>query len=291
MEANSEDARKKRAQMQSSEEEKSKKVRVREYQSDRSLRESNDRLPQGESRSVQEPPARAIHPSDFSCTRLLDEINAKETSTYFPLQRNPKIWDLESALRYLIQVEGDVKEYLGENSDATPWVTFRAGHAGDASVIAQWYRNSSGMESPEMEVSKAEESGESGQDESKTSMLELWLADGLGDEDTPPAIHALLAQVHGNSEDGNGITSALGAVGLLTLAWDQGERTLRVEWIHIDSTIEKTFATVLEQRIWLRISALAHMTACQLVVVDESLISQTAKPKSRTNEKPSPRAE
>jgi hypothetical protein len=201
-----------------------------------------------------------------------------------------QVWDLESALLYLVRVEG-AKEYIA--NDKSAWVTFRAGHAGDASTIASLYRQSKRRNmqenSPELETAQLDTNSE--EESSVSSMLEVWLADGMGDEDTPPSVYSLLAHVHtgttidepsptaSESSSSKAVTTTspspspssttLGAVSLLTLAWADGERILRVEWMHVDPSLPPEVTSTLEKRLWLRLSSLSWMTACQLLTVDE----------------------
>jgi hypothetical protein len=193
------------------------------------------------------------------------------------------VWDLESALLYLVRVEG-AKEYI--TNDKSTWVTFRAGHAGDASTIASLYRQSKRRNmqenSPELETAQIDNNSE--EESSVSSMLEVWLADGMGDEDTPPSVYSLLAHVHtgttiqdpspaasesSTTPTTTATTTTLGAVSLLTLAWTDGERILRVEWMHVDPSLSPEVTSTLEKRLWLRMSSLSWMTACQLLTVDE----------------------
>ena len=212
----------------------------------------------------------------------------KETSA-----GRPRIWDLECALLYMTQGETDEKELISNNRSG-PWVTFRVGHAGDASTIANWYRQSTLLDNPEpeLEVTTPHETNsddDSHDETSRSSMLEVWLANGLGDEDTPPAVHALVAQVH--EEQAVGMVSILmGAVVLFTLCWEHGERVLRIPWIHFDSRVPYHSRRLLEQRTWLRISILSQMTGCQSIAVDKELMGTTVG-NDETNESPSPCAE
>lgn len=196
-------------------------------------------------------------------------------------------WDLESALLYLVRSpgEGGPKEYI--TFDKSTWVTFQVGHDGDASTIACLYRQSKRRDtsdSPELEPTQIllENGNISGTEEepSVSSMLEVWLADGIGDEDTPPSVYCLVAHVHsttttiihkppGSKTTTTKTTTTLGAVAMLTLAIADGERILRVEWMHLDPSLPPDVASTLEKRLWLRLSALAWMTACQLLTVDE----------------------
>jgi hypothetical protein len=174
-------------------------------------------------------------------------------------------------------------------------VTFRVGHAGDASTVANWYRQSckgqqqqdqdENEKDPELletkrPVTNASDNNEEVDDSStsSSSMLEVWLADGLGDEDTPPSVYCLLANVHKTSSVASSDESLsssskavnnLGAVAILTLAWAEGERMLRVEWMHVDPKLPSLVASTLTTKVWLRLSTLSLMTACQVLAVDD----------------------
>lgn len=165
------------------------------------------------------------------------------------------VWDLESALHRIsrigaVQVDVDnvlpPREYL--SSDEKSWVQYRTGHAGDASTIAAWYRRmkTSGRTEAQ-QLAGAEQKGDD-------NSLELWLADGLGDEDTPPAVFALLAEVI--TKDAS---SELGAVALLTQIWQDGKRLLKVDWHYGSSDL-------LARRLWLRLSILGLILSSELIV-------------------------
>jgi hypothetical protein len=167
-----------------------------------------------------------------------------------------KVWDLEGAFHYVIRMgdcEGTNKEFLTE--DRSKWVTFRAGHTGDVSSLASFYRQS--IVDPPDKVSSVPDD----------TPLEVWLADGLGGEDAPASFFALLADI--SSEDTPKV-SRLGAAAILTLAWEDSSRVLRVEWMHVDNEME--FANLLERRLWLRLSALSLLTSCELLVVSKDII-------------------
>jgi hypothetical protein len=202
---------------------------------------------------------------------------------------------MESALVYLAQGETDEKKEFLSNKRNAPWVTFRVGHSGDASTIANWYRQSTLMDSPEPELEvktpHAGNSDDESQDEpSRSSELEVWLADGLGDEDNPPAVYALIAQVH-EEQEADKVTSLIGAAALFTPTWERGERVLRIPWIHFDSRLSYQSLQLLERRTWLRISTLSQMTACQAIVVNEKLTSAAGAHDDEKNHNPSPCAE
>ena len=244
--------------------------------------------------------------------------------------------DLESALNILVGASSEgqqQKERLSQNS----YLTFRIGHAGDASRLANWYREkrkipptaetckvqsevgnipkdrsqvveegdndnneqdpscsskeaevTPGAQSTENEASAAIQScaASSTLDQESASSLELWLADGLGDEDMPPSLFALLAHVNydnGNDKDeieddeetGNTKASRLAAVALLTVSWEHSERVLRVEWLQVDSDLDEQ-AGLIEKRMWLRLAALSLMSNCEMHVVDQSNSSNLA---------------
>ena len=109
------------------------------------------------------------------------------------------------------------------------------------------------------------------------SSLELWLADGLGDEDIPPSLFALLAHVNYDKDEdeagSNTKASELAAVALLTVSWEHGCRVLRVEWLQVDSDLDN--ARLVERRMWLRLSALSLMTACEMHIVDQQTNTNT----------------
>ncbi|KAL3931998.1 MAG: hypothetical protein SGBAC_011057 [Bacillariaceae sp.] len=148
--------------------------------------------------------------------------------------KNRRVWDLEGALHYLVQ-ELDEKEFL--THDETTWITFRVGHAGDASTIASWYRLAKQQllleeeeaketeaanenidddleeEDPEIEVGsmqppqhippepaptedRVEEGGGDVNASPSTSMLEVWLADGFGDDRRLPYVYSLVVDAH-----------------------------------------------------------------------------------------------
>lgn len=165
------------------------------------------------------------------------------------------VWDLESALHRISRigaVQGDVdntlptREFL--SNDERSWVQFRMGHAGDASTIAACYRR--------MKASGRTEAQQLTGAEQKLddNSLEMWLADGLGDEDTPPAVFALLAEVITKDT-----SSELGAVALLTQNWQEGKLVLKVEWHYGRNDL-------LARRLWLRLSILGLSLSSDLIV-------------------------
>jgi hypothetical protein len=230
--------------------------------------------------------------------------------------------DLEVALHRIVRMneKSDIKEYLS-TSNPTSWVTFRVGHAGDASTLAACYRKSQAV------ITQSTVQGDGGATATTTSTtvqcatkspvnsreydnsannsinqadkrsstethpgtiyaattvggttvedtsLEIRLAEGLGDEDTPPCIFALLAEVESFKEPD---VRHLGAASLLSIAWQDGVKVLQVEWLYVSafpteggdvdgSHFPTSISDLLERRMWLRLSALVMMTGCQVL--------------------------
>ena len=169
-------------------------------------------------------------------------------------------WDLETALhRIFTCADTTEKEFLSEDK----WLTFRIGHAGDASTIASLYRKTSPVSESELskDDGKNDEKDEKIKSCDDADALELRIATGMGDEDMPPAVFAILAEVVTNDDIP---TVQLGAVALLTLDWDLGQRLLRIEWFYVDETL--TEYDLVKRRLWFRLSALALVTARQLLL-------------------------
>lgn len=164
-------------------------------------------------------------------------------------------WDLETALHQIVVTNDDASSNEKEMISSDRWITFRVGHAGDASAIASLYRKATttNTEKPKTEDADA---------------LELRLASGMGDEDTPPALFALLVDVW--RDDDETTTSVettncqLGGVALLTLGWAFQKRILRLEWFHVENSLQQF--DLVKRRLWFRLSALALVTHCQVLI-------------------------
>jgi hypothetical protein len=187
-----------------------------------------------------------------------------------------KVWDLEGAFHYVIRMgdcDGSDKEFLTE--DQSKWVTFRAGHTGDVSSLASFYRES--IVDPNCTTDKGADHEKKVSSVPDDTPLEVWLADGLGGEDAPPSFFALLADVYSVNTPK---VSRLGAAAILTLAWEDSSRVLRVEWLHVlDNEME--FANLLERRLWLRLSTLSLLSSCELLVVSQD--NKSGDQQQRTN--------
>ena len=189
--------------------------------------------------------------------------------------RSPlQVLDLESALYKvtLLSPTKESREYLtpddkeqrrddhGTTSRSTPWITFRLAHMGDAATLAALYcRKKSSLSSTTTECNEEQ--------------ISLWLAEGLGDEDTPPSVFGLLAEVH-QDDDGHDeqqqqqqqddpdgekkekvSTCELGAALLLSAAWQNNQRVIRIEWYSIEPAYPN-----LAGFVWLRLASLSLWT-------------------------------
>jgi hypothetical protein len=210
--------------------------------------------------------------------------------------------DLEVALQKLVRNDGNdgSKEFLSALNQNS-WVKFRVGHAGDASTLAACYQKSIGNSSSDTSNRKAtngDESRPAKSEKQQTSIsnatsaedtsLEVRLAEGLGDEDTPPAIFALLAEVECLGEPD---VRHLGAAALLSTSWEDARKVLRVEWFYVIADDDPTVPNVsnlLERRMWLRLAALAMMTSCQILIACGVRHKITAQPKPAAGPVPVP---
>ena len=155
-------------------------------------------------------------------------------------------WDLESALHHVVSMGDGCKEFLSDDA----WVIFRVGHVGDASALEKCYRKSR----------------KGGENESVTpEQMEVRLADGLGDEDNPPSIFALIGDLKSKSED---VSEDLAAVALF--GGDDNSEVVRVEFIHVNGSLPPAIASILERRLWLRLSALSLLLSYDIIVEQDT---------------------
>ena len=190
-----------------------------------------------------------------------EKEHSREIQNKAAAQDETKGWDLETALHQVMCTDNKEKESISSDK----WITFRVGHAGDASTIASLYRKTSLSVSETNQDDKNDEKDDKNKSNEDADALELRLATGLGDEDTPPALFAVMADVISNEETP---ISQLGAVALLTFDWEFGKRLLRIEWFHVDETLREH--DLVKRRLWFRLSALALVTACQLLLPAQS---------------------
>jgi hypothetical protein len=159
-------------------------------------------------------------------------------------------WDLESALYRVSRIGASTEDQgsqenfsslLSADGDDPTWIKYRVGHAGDASMLGACYRRMMGEINSLLKVS---------------SSLELWLAEGLGDEGSPPSLFALLAETFSEVSP-----VRLEAAALLTQMWCEGKRLIRVEWLYArDDRIARS--------MWLRLASLGILSSCELLVSD-----------------------
>jgi hypothetical protein len=184
--------------------------------------------------------------------------------------------DVETAMHCLFQQE-DMKESLSSQMS----VEFRAGHGGDAPAIESCYhdgKKAAACPTPKQQTNEKTGSDDKQPRERKNSesspSLELWLSEAMGDEDTPPSVFCIVANVSPtalNDDDANKTAKRLGAVALFTVAWKDKQRMLRLEWLHVDTSLPE--AQVLKHRMWLRLSTLALMTGACLSVPNDFVAS------------------
>lgn len=186
--------------------------------------------------------------------------NEDDISVYQPSQSTTgRVLDLEVSLQQIVQLGGKEKskEYLSK----TKWVQFRVGHASDASALATFYRKSRKSHNEEQQATDANSNISSISHREDTS-LEVRLAEGLGDEDSPPSIFALLADVVCDSGD-----PRLGAAAVISSGWEDSKKVMIVKMFYVsDGENDSDIAGLLERRMWLRLSALALMTSNEMVV-------------------------
>ena len=263
--------------MSNSEEEEEEASKKRDYNEDKKTVEEE----KSKKVRIHESSWKEKEQEDVDVKKLRTTQQVKATDIDSRANNRKRLWDLESALLHLVQIEMKEKEFL--TNDKLAWVTFRVGHAGDASTIANWYRQEKQIviqdRNPELKKKDLEGNGRDGED-ATSSMLEVWLADGMGDEGNPPSLFSLVAnvqQVKDLSETENSsdtqCTKSIGAVALMTVSFADDERVLRIEWTSVNRKLPREIAKTLEQRLWLRLSTLSVMTACQAVVVDRQFIS------------------
>jgi hypothetical protein len=244
-------------------EEKAKKLRIKEAPNQNQVEPS----------TAVEDSLLSETPNPSPAAKIKAVVKVKEPAT------KGKVWDLEGAFHYVIRMgdcDGTDKEFLTE--DRSKWVTFRAGHTGDVSSLASFYRES--IVDPNSTPDKGADHEKKVSSVPDDTPLEVWLADGLGGEDAPPSFFALLADIY--SVDTPKV-SQLGAAAILTLAWEDSSRVLRIEWLHVLDNEEMEFANLLERRLWLRLSTLSLLSSCELLVVSKDNVTSKAGDQQQRN--------
>lgn len=185
---------------------------------------------------------------------------SNKTPNAFPFHSN--CLDIETALANVVQASDKVPEPVSELS----WISFRVGHAGDISALATLIRKSDAIQPKQEErndkVTQIKQHSVTSL-VTEDSSLEVRLADGLGDEDNPPSIFAVLVDIHTNDKE-----SKLVAGALVSLTWEESSKVLYIEWMYVDKDVlgTKDLIGVIERRLWLRICTLSVVTSCEKVV-------------------------
>jgi hypothetical protein len=245
-----EDARKKRVSDHvespvAAAKEKLKKLKGEELSSSCAADPDHDETPV---RSSQPPHRRGRLESDEKETTGNAKHNDSE-STALRSRSSPSpssgsaTWDLESALLHVARMGSSVdpERVASEDGDESS-IKYRVAHSGDASTLAGCYR-------------KLRDSGDSPKE---NSALEMWLAEGLGDEDKPPFVFALLAEVFSEAAP-----AQIGSAALLTQTWCDGKRFVRVEWMY-------SMNDAVERSMWLRLASLGLLLSCDLLVSEKA---------------------
>jgi len=193
--------------------------------------------------------------------------------------------DLESAIAGLFAEYEDpelTQKNLQFDVDGNNyWIEFRVGHSGDAASLAALFsqkekkHNVDAQDRADSNQLMLKEKPREELDD--CSKLELRIASGLGDEQTPPALHAILAEicVGDIKERHSGTLKELGAAAIATIDWNphQSMRYLRLEEIKVDES-KVPIKHLLMRRLLLSLSALALKTACAGVFLGEELARQ-----------------
>jgi hypothetical protein len=208
--------------------------------------------------------------------------------------------DLEAAVQQIIRINCDndnannhrlhidspssslsscTKEYLTNDQ----WISFRAGHAGDASMLASAYLHHERQQNQQQQQNDENHHGFPPED---VAVLELRLAESLGDEDNPPFLFALIVDLYKDNEkkedDDKNKTDSLepksqetkmSAASLFQIVYAEGgaEKVLRVDWIYVADDVPPDVRGLLERRLWLRLSVLALKTSCHAVVAAQDI--------------------
>ena len=220
-------------------------------------------------------------------TPIMSKASISNHSLLLCQHQSIKTLDLESALykmTLLSPKEHDKKEYLVEpciqeerddsvGSKPSPalWINFRLAHMGDASALAALYCKRSSQSSSEQPQQQQQTFNQN------EEQISLWLADGLGDEDTPPSVYGLICEVH---QEDDKVSHELGAAVLLTAAWQNDEKVIRIEWYMI-----KPEHPNIEGHLFLRLAALAIWTDSALVWVQSPLLGDASSSKSSSSAK------
>jgi hypothetical protein len=222
-----------------------------------------------------------------------EKAEVQNSQSCSPASSSCEFLDIESALQYIVNIPADEdglscsankpeQEYL--DTEKRFFVTWRAAHSGDASTITNLYNKSIRKESPTVQTNNTNTTttaGETTDGETTTQDAQedetrayLWLAEGLGDEDTPPSVYSLLGYVS-DEKSREKVAPKLGVIAIITIGWDKDNkrgRVLRLEWLYIDTSLHHGVMDNLQRRLWLRLSLLSTLTKCEMLLVEKKSI-------------------
>jgi hypothetical protein len=257
--------------------------------------------------------------------------------------------DVENALHQVIQVSEGIHEYISNNGT---FISFRVGHAGDASALAELIRKSlllvrndcsdssviessnsnnkrdnhigsqneenqqpadpittttTGTAASTTTISSSTTLATTAVNSNEDTTLEVRLADGLGDEDTPPSVFALIVDITTRNDNNNennssqnkaksnnkcnnnknsndhkstsppprSISNMAGAA-LISISIVEQTKILLVEWLDViidtialDNDTMNVLKGIIERRLWLRLCTLCILLFCERIVMQE----------------------
>jgi len=204
------------------------------------------------------------------------------------------------ASHHLEMPAGTAGAVTGIDAENTICIRFRVAEAGDALPLANIFSkehlqsdtNDSSNEVPkDVHARGSPKRAAAGHE---CSNLETNIASGLGDEQNPPAFHAVIAEIinrpsspskcdeaassclKGEQEASSSLSGVkLCGAAISTIDWDsqQSRRYLRVQEIAVDRTLVPD-VNLLLRRFVLSLSALALKTACAGMLLEENIVIQ-----------------
>lgn len=237
--------------------EKPKKMRSREI-IDPAGNEVTDGHDKPDGGKVQLPPDEVLV-TKTSQDRATPEVAVCVKTVETEKKTESMIWDLESALHHIVSMGDGCSEPLSKDL----WLSFRVGHSGDSSTLERCYRSTQEKSPETFENEESHESDETSRLAEHKSLpreeLQAHLANALGDEDNPPFVFALLAEISSSVES----SASKSIAAAILISCESYDSMIRVEWIYVDETLE--VAALLERRLWLRVCALSVLMSYGLV--------------------------
>ena len=165
--------------------------------------------------------------------------------------------DIESAVQLVVKISDGVKEFISDDA----WITFRVGHAGDASLLADLMRKSKTINTLKNDNNVNADTKKVPGVPNEDTPLEVRLADGLGDEDTPPSVFSIMIYINKPANE-----PQLAGASLFFTRTDQQVKVLQVEFLYVDDQVGE-LAGIIERRLWLRLCTLAVMLSCEKTIL------------------------